>query len=169
MTLRACTSVVSAMSTLLLTRCAGVLCALAFTVGAIGGCGGDDSGDVGDSGTAASQTAADDSSASPAAENFAGDWQTTFGKLQLAESNDGVAGSYAFCDGKLTGVARGNRLEGTWEEDTSACDDPRSAARKVAEGTFSFTLDEPGNAFTGYYETTGSDQRKPWNGSRIVP
>jgi hypothetical protein len=153
------------MSTLMLTRCAGVLCALALTLGAIGGCGGDDSDNSG----ATSPTSPADSTTSPAAENFAGDWQTTFGKLQLEETNDGVAGTYAFCDGKLTGVARGNRLEGTWEEDTSACDDPRSAARKVAEGTFSFTLDEPGNAFTGYYETTGSDQRKPWNGSRIVP
>ena len=166
MALRACSSVVSSMPTPLLTRCAGILCALLLTAGAVGGCG---DGGSGSSGAAASQTSTADSTTSPAAENFAGDWQTTFGKLQLAESNDGVAGSYAFCDGKLTGVARGNRLEGSWEEDTSACEDPRSAARKVAEGTFSFTLDDTGNAFTGYYETTGSDQRKPWNGSRIVP
>ncbi len=73
----------------------------------------------------------------------------------------------------LVTVATGRGAEGpawsswSWTEDTSACQDPESAARTVADGTFSFTLDPGSETFTGYWETTGFPEPNEWNGTRI--
>lgn len=120
---------------------------------------------------AASSASRDDGAPAPAPapnDDFAGEWESTFGRLKLTGSGDRLQGTYEFCAGALSGTTRGNRLEGTWKEDTSACTDSVSAARPIAEGTFSFTLDTEGDAFTGYYETRGSPERNKWNGTRVA-
>lgn len=109
---------------------------------------------------------AGDAGPSPA-RDFAGEWSTTFGILRLKASGNHVRGPYEFCDGTLSGTVRGKRLEGTWEEDTSACEDSVSASRTVAEGTFSFKLDPEGEAFTGWYKTKGSPEPNEWDGTRL--
>ncbi len=105
--------------------------------------------------------------ASAEEEGFTGEWDSTFGILRIVASGNRVQGAYEFCAGMVSGTINGELLEGTWEEDTSACEDPESAARVVADGTFSFTLDPGGDTFTGYYETTGSPERNEWTGNRI--
>ncbi len=150
---------------LLRARVVCVLCSLVVAAGAVAACGGDDSGGAGGSGPEAG--AGGGTPAAVAVDTFAGEWQSTFGRLRLTAAGDRLRGNYDFCAGRLSGRVVGNRLEGTWQEDTSACDDPESAARPVAEGTFSFTLDAGGDAFTGFYETTGSPERNAWNATRV--
>ncbi len=118
-----------------------------------------------DSGTTTTATTA--TTAPATAEGFAGEWDSTFGVLLLEVSGAQVEGTYEFCAGTLSGTLSGAVLEGTWTEDTSACQDPVSAARPVADGTFSFTLDPGSETFTGSYLTTGFPEVNEWNGTRI--
>lgn len=117
-----------------------------------------------DSGTITATTA---TTAPATAEGFAGEWDSTFGVMLLEVSGAQVEGTYEFCAGTLSGTFSGAVLEGTWTEDTSACQDPVSAARLVADGTFSFTLDPGSETFTGSYLTTGFPEVNEWNGTRI--
>jgi len=173
------------------TRFVLVLCSVLVVVGTIGGCGADGSDSSRDAGgpddtpssspdegegTTSSSSSPDEgegtgtatpTTASAEEEGFTGEWDSTFGILRLEVSGNRVQGAYEFCAGMVSGTVNGNLLEGTWVEDTSACEDPESAARVVADGTFSFMLESGGDTFTGNYETTGSPEANEWVGTRI--
>lgn len=162
------------MSPLLLNRFAIVLCSLLIAAGGVAACGGEDGGGAGGSGpeTGAGGSgpeagAGSRATAPPDIRDFDGEWLTSFGGLNLKVSGRRVRGSYDFCSGTLSGKLRGERLEGRWKEDTNECQDPRAAARPVAEGTFSFRLHGGGDKFTGYYKTKGSARRSVWQGTRV--
>ncbi len=91
----------------------------------------------------------------PVTSNFAGQWITNFGTLNITQSGSTATGTYlnAFDGGSGTvaGVVTGSTLTGTYQKATS--------------GTIQFTLGASGNTFDGNWAGTGLGTNK-WCGAR---
>jgi len=88
--------------------------------------------------------------------NFSGEWQTTFGHMNLTQEGTRVRGVYWYMsiecliEGK---VARG-KLVFTYQEPT-------------VRGEGWFELTRRGHAFSGTFRPEGADRWEPWEGERI--
>jgi hypothetical protein len=109
--------------------------------------------------------------ATPAVSAQSTPWTGTFtdvfygGQFKLTQTGASVTGSYAFCQGSLTGKVVGAELSGTWTEKF-----PCGGAAE-GNGTFRFTMkpDLTGWIGAGWYGSTSTDQDFPWNGQRAGP
>ena len=94
-------------------------------------------------------------SAAPSRKGFAGDWDTSFGKMKLEVSGDSVRGTYQMgselcqIDGKISG----QEMVFNYTE-------------LSAKGEGKFTLAPDGRSFSGQWLQDGSNQWKPWQGRR---
>src|SRR5688500_2798952 len=79
-----------------------------------------------------------------------GAWDTAFGEMRLTQSGSTVTGDYAWDEGRLSGTATGNVLNGAWTEAHSR--QPPDDA-----GDFAFTMADDCRSFTGTwrYGSTG--------------
>ncbi len=85
---------------------------------------------------------------------FAGRWLTTFGPMELQETNDVIQGAYWY-----QGVA--NRIEGKLKKGRLVF--LYQDAHGPGEGWFELTK---GGQFQGQYRLNGAEQWFPWNGQR---
>jgi hypothetical protein len=99
-------------------------------------------------------------------------WTGTFtdvyygGQFHLTQTGASVTGSYAFCEGSLTGKVAGAELSGTWTEKLPC------GGAAAGNGTFRFTMkpDMTGFTGTGFYASKSNDVPNfPWNGERVGP
>lgn len=91
----------------------------------------------------------------PGERGWDGLYDTTFGRLRLLHSSDGVEGFYeAAGPAALQGRAEGDRLHFHYEE-------------KSASGEGYFVLAEDGQSFTGHWRASGDEEWSDWTGSRI--
>ena len=97
-----------------------------------------------------------------AAPDWSGEWNTDFDKLIISQQGNQVTGNYGWEKGRIQGQVIGNKLTGTWAEA------PTYLGPKDA-GTFEFTMNQTGDAFTGiwkYADGTTSSKKPYWNGKR---
>ena len=94
-------------------------------------------------------------SASPSSTGFAGDWNTSFGKMKLQVSGDSVRGTYQMgpelC--QIEGTISGQEMVFNYTE-------------RSATGKGKFTLAQDGMSFSGQWLQHGSNQWQPWEGRR---
>ena len=94
-------------------------------------------------------------SAAPSRKGFAGDWDTSFGKMKLEVSGDSVRGTYQMgpelC--QIEGTISGQEMVFNYTE-------------RSATGKGKFTLAQDGMSFSGQWLQHGSNQWKPWQGRR---
>ena len=94
-------------------------------------------------------------SASPSSNGFAGDWNTSFGKMKLEVSGDSVRGTYQMgpelC--QIEGKISGQEMVFNYTE-------------RSATGKGKFTLAQDGMSFSGQWLQDGSNQWQPWEGRR---
>jgi len=94
-------------------------------------------------------------SAASASTGFAGDWNTSFGKMKLEVNGDSVRGTYQMgqelC--QLEGKISGPEMVFNYTE-------------RSATGKGKFTLAPDGMSFSGQWLEDGSNQWKPWQGRR---
>jgi nucleoredoxin len=94
-------------------------------------------------------------STASASTGFAGDWNTSFGKMKLEVNGDSVRGTYQMgqelcqLEGKITGP----EMVFNYTE-------------RSATGKGKFTLAPDGMSFSGQWLEDGSNQWKPWQGRR---
>lgn len=102
-----------------------------------------------------SNTSQQNASASPSSKGFAGDWDTSFGKMKLEVSGDSVRGTYQMgselC--QIEGKISGQEMVFNYTE-------------LSATGEGKFTLAPDGRSFSGQWLQDGSNQWKPWQGRR---
>jgi nucleoredoxin len=102
-----------------------------------------------------SNTSQQNASASPLSNGFAGDWDTSFGKMKLEVSGDSVRGTYQMgselC--QIEGKISGQEMVFNYTE-------------LSAKGEGKFTLAPDGRSFSGQWLQDGSNQWKPWQGRR---
>jgi hypothetical protein len=102
-----------------------------------------------------SNTSQQNASASPSSNGFAGDWDTSFGKMKLEVSGDSVRGTYQMgselC--QIEGKISGQEMVFNYTE-------------LSATGEGKFTLAPDGRSFSGQWLQDGSNQWKPWQGRR---
>lgn len=91
---------------------------------------------------------------------WAGTWQTKWGKMTITQNGNSITGTYEHDKGKISGTINGNKLSGNWSE--AASYQPPSDA-----GEFEFTLSADGKTFTGRwrYGNNGAWQTG-WDGHR---
>jgi hypothetical protein len=84
--------------------------------------------------------------------------------MKLRATGGALRGTYQQCAGKIDGVAAGNKLTGTWSEDGSRCPDDIETS-----GTFTWTLEPSGKAFTGtwsFKDPSKNPSHRIWTGTR---
>jgi hypothetical protein len=86
--------------------------------------------------------------ARPAANEWAGTWDTDWGRMVLTQSGARVTGTYAHDDGRIEGTANGLVLTGTWNEA------PTRAGPSDA-GSFRFTMKPDLRSFSGDWTYEG--------------
>ncbi len=91
--------------------------------------------------------------------NFAGNWETTSGKMILTQKGDLVRGTYEdqAKGGHIDGIVRGNTLRLTWVQTVNgSC------------GSALFKLSPTGNSFTGTWSSTDTPDTNAgsWTGTR---
>ena len=91
---------------------------------------------------------------------WTGVWETTYGNMELSQSDGTVTGTYEVNQGKIEGTVQGNKLIGTWSE-------PPSYAPPDEAGDIEFTLSSDGNSFVGRYRYGSSGDWGEWTGTRI--
>jgi hypothetical protein len=103
---------------------------------------------------------------------WSGEWAETisggsFAPLYLIQraGSASVVGSYAFCNGVITGTDNGGVLTGTWKQ-SFPC-----GGSKAPSGHVSFTLNSEGNAFSGTWgngtsTTNSAPSTDTWTGKR---
>ena len=91
---------------------------------------------------------------------WTGVWETTYGNMELTQSDGSVTGTYEVNDGKIEGTVQGNKLVGTWSE-------PPSYAPPDEAGDIEFTLSPDGNSFVGRFRYGSSGDWGEWTGTRI--
>lgn len=88
--------------------------------------------------------------------HFAGQWQTSFGPMELTQEGDRVHGAYHYmgiaC--RIDGKVVGDRLVFKYQE-------------PEVHGEGWFALTRRGHAFTGKFRADGSERWGPWEGERI--
>ncbi len=91
----------------------------------------------------------------PKPPTFAGEWQSTFGPMTLAEKDGKVTGFYTYGTQKSTieGTVKDRKLTFTYKE-------------AVATGEGEFELAADGMSFTGKWKQTGDQQWGLWKGIR---
>ncbi|HMP57980.1 MAG TPA: hypothetical protein PKD86_01395 [Gemmatales bacterium] len=89
--------------------------------------------------------------------DFAGLWDTSYGRLRLVQEGKRVSGSYSFASGSaVEGTVAGRRLTFKYKEPT-------------AEGEGWFELAEDGRSFRGRWREKGKETWGDWRGGRIRP
>jgi len=91
---------------------------------------------------------------------WTGVWDTTYGNMELSQSDGTVTGTYEVNQGKIEGTVQGNKLIGTWSE-------PPSYAPPDEAGDIEFTLSSDGNSFVGRFRYGSSGDWSEWTGTRI--
>jgi hypothetical protein len=91
---------------------------------------------------------------------WTGVWETTYGDMELTQTDGTVTGTYEVNAGKIEGTVQGNKLVGTWSESPSYA--PPDEA-----GDFEFTLSSDGNSFVGRFRYGSSGDWGEWTGTRI--
>lgn len=91
---------------------------------------------------------------------WTGVWETTYGNMELSQSDGTVTGTYEVNQGRIEGTVQGNQLIGTWSE-------PPSYAPPDEAGDIEFTLSSDGNSFVGRYRYGSSGDWSEWTGTRI--
>ena len=92
----------------------------------------------------------------PAA-GFAGLWETSFGRMRVVKTDDGLRGRYTHASGStVEGEVSERRFEFEYQEPD-------------VRGEGVFTLSEDGQSFTGKWREAGQTTWSPWNGRRVVP
>lgn len=86
---------------------------------------------------------------------WTGVWETTYGDMQLSQSDGSVTGTYEVDQGSIEGTVQGNKLIGTWSEGEDA-------------GEFEFTLSPDGNSFIGRWRDDSSGDWTEWTGTRVA-
>lgn len=89
---------------------------------------------------------------------FTGNWNTSFGPMQLTQTGNQVTGTYADCPNSgatISGQVTGSALDGTW---TEPCHN--------AQGRIHFVLSSDGNSFTGLWAVGSNNPSAAWNGTR---
>lgn len=87
--------------------------------------------------------------------SWTGVWDTTYGNMELTQSNGNVTGTYDFAQGSIQGTVQGNKLIGTWIEGEDS-------------GEFEFTLSTDGDSFSGGWRSDPSDDWSLWTGTRVA-
>lgn len=90
------------------------------------------------------------------ASSFAGEWETTFGRMTLQAEGEKVTGTYRMGDGPAHPL-QGRAVSGVL--DFSYTEGPGT-------GTGTFTLAEDGKSFTGKWREAGHEEWSPWEGRR---
>jgi hypothetical protein len=93
------------------------------------------------------------------ASSFAGEWETTFGRMTLQAEGEKITGTYRIGDGPA------HQLQG--RAGTGVLDFSYTEGQITGEG--SFTLAEDGKSFTGKWREAGDEEWSPWEGSRVQP
>lgn len=93
-------------------------------------------------------------------DGFAGEWETTYGRMKLKVSGESATGTYRFAGGDVNDIAgklveSGKKLNLTYTESNAA-------------GAGSFTLSGDGQSFTGRWRENKSTQWLPWGGQRAM-
>ncbi len=89
---------------------------------------------------------------------FAGDWDTTYGRMILKASGATILGTYQYGGGgenAISGKVDGRKLTFTYEE-------------KGVHGEGSFTLSEDGQSFAGQWRPQGQTAWGQWSGRRAI-
>lgn len=93
--------------------------------------------------------------------DFAGAWDTNYGRLELQVKLSRVVGNYGDVGGYVEGTVSGNCLQGTWRQRAGS-------GNGDTWGTFSIELNDDATAFTGTWQYT--DELAPdggaWYGNR---
>ena len=90
--------------------------------------------------------------------SFAGEWESTYGRLKLKVAGDSATGTYRFAGGSVNDIS-GKLLEGGRKLDFTY-------AESNTSGEGSFMLSADGQAFTGRWREKGERQWLPWGGQR---
>ncbi len=92
-----------------------------------------------------------------ARKDFAGLWDSSFGRIRLVQNGTDVQGIYNFgAGGSIVGKLEGTRLTFDYKEPT-------------VEGEGWFELAADGRAFEGKWRPKGSADWRKWNGTRVNP
>jgi len=98
--------------------------------------------------------------------SWTGSWKTTWTSqeanvnMALVQSGSSVIGTYEYNGGKIVGTIQGDRLTGTWTEESSS-------------GPFEFVITPDGKNFNGWYVHQGDNlaeaMKQPpfWTGIRV--
>ena len=97
-------------------------------------------------------------STEPKLADFAGAWQTSYGRMTLTQNGDRVSGNYDYKNGSLQGQVKGNVLHGRWDERTFII---------TSGGEMEFTLSADGRSFTGRWRTGSSGGWTTWTGTKL--
>ena len=89
-------------------------------------------------------------------DTWTGTWDTTYGNMQLSQSDGSVTGTYEVDQGTIEGTVQGNKLIGTWHEGEGDA------------GEFEFTLSPDGNSFVGRWRQDSSGDWTEWTGTRVA-
>jgi hypothetical protein len=89
-------------------------------------------------------------------DTWTGTWDTTYGNMQLSQSDGSVTGTYEVDQGTIEGTVQGNKLIGTWHEGEGDA------------GEFEFTLSPDGNSFVGGWRVNSSEDWTEWTGTRVA-
>lgn len=84
-------------------------------------------------------------------------------RMVLVQSGSTVTGTYEYSDGQITGTVQGNRLVGTWVEDSGD-----------SKGPVEFEMAADGKTFAGWWDYEGEDfsetrtEPPSWTGIRVA-
>ncbi len=92
--------------------------------------------------------------------NWAGTWQSPWGKMTMVQNGNKVSGTYEHDNGKITGTVAGNKFTGAWSE-APAYTPPDDA------GDVEFILSADGKIFTGRWRYGKKGEwQTGWDGQR---
>ena len=94
----------------------------------------------------------------PANLDWSGDWDTDWGKMQIALRDTSASGTYTYNNGKMTGTVSDHVLTGDWAKS------PSYAAPKDA-GSYEFVMSKDGLSFRGKWKYSDCKWDGDWNGS----
>ncbi len=88
---------------------------------------------------------------------FAGLWDTSFGKMRLAQQADRIRGTYVYAAGSsIDGTVKDKKLTFNYKE-------------PAAEGEGEFELSPDELSFTGKWREKGKEEWQTWTGKRVRP